>query len=327
MDIIKKKNNFYYKKTKNKVRDKKIIKHLKSLKIPPAYNNVELSSNKHNKIQAIGIDSKNRKQYIYNNDFITNQKKIKFGDLVYFGKKIKRIRKDMNFNIDSCIKKEASPYDFNTIISVILFIIDRCNFRVGCNKYKDLYNTYGVTTLNSNHFKFNKNSVDIEFIGKKGIINKDKIKNKKICSILDILAKNDNEYIFRYKDQKGDMYRVTEKHINKYLKKYHKAISVKMFRTWGSNYMLLRELLRFDIPRCTNEAKRNINTAIKKIAFNMHHTPNVSKKSYINNEIVNLYLLEQNTKFYRMLDFFRKTNGDLPNIDRLLNLIIQRLNI
>jgi DNA topoisomerase I len=326
MDIIKKKNNFYYKKTRNKVYDKKMLKRLRSVRIPPAYNNIEMSSDKQNKIQAIGTDSKNRKQYFYNNDFIESQKKLKFGDLVFFGKKIKRIRRDINHNIDECSKDNKSLYDFNTIISVILYIIDRCNFRVGCNKYKELYKTYGVTTLNNCHFKFNNNNVEIEFVGKKGIVNKDKIKNKKICSILDTLSKNSNEYIFRYRDKNGDMYRVTEKHINKYLKKYHKAITVKMFRTWSSNYMLLRELIRFDIPKSNNEAKKNITLAIKKIAHNMHHTPSVSKKSYINNEIINIYLLEHNTKFYRMLDFFRKTNGDLPNIDRLLNLIIQKLN-
>ena len=49
-------------------------------------------------------------------------------------------------------------------IATILFIIDRCNFRVGCEKYKDLYNSYGVT-LNSDHLVLN--TIRIQFTGKK----------------------------------------------------------------------------------------------------------------------------------------------------------------
>ena len=36
-----------------------------------------------------------------------------------------------------------------------LYLIDNCNFRIGSKKYKELYNSYGVTTL-SKHFKFLK---------------------------------------------------------------------------------------------------------------------------------------------------------------------------
>ena len=46
------------------------------------------------KVQAIGIDNKDRSQYIYNKEFIEKQSE-QFEDLTYFGK-IKRIRKDIN---------------------------------------------------------------------------------------------------------------------------------------------------------------------------------------------------------------------------------------
>ena len=56
----------------------------------------------------------------------------------------------------------------------------------------------------------------------------------------------------------------------------------------------------------------------------MHHTSVVSKKSYMNNEIIDLYL-KDSKKFERIVNFFRKKNGDLPKIDRLLNLILKYL--
>ena len=108
------------------------------LGIPPAYRNVRISLNPKDKVQAIGIDSKNRKQYIYSDLYKEEQSDVKFSDLIHFGKKLKRIRKNMMKLIMSCdsIDKLLS---LEYQIALIIFIIDRCNFRVGCEKYKDLY--------------------------------------------------------------------------------------------------------------------------------------------------------------------------------------------
>ena len=316
---------YFFKKSKKLVHEPILLNRINSLKIPPAYRDVYISQNINSKIQAIGIDSKNRKQYIYNQTHIENQKKIKFSDLIYFGKKIKRIRKDMNNNIKKCTTNPRFIYNKNCIISVILYLIDNCNFRVGCEKYKKLYNTFGVTTLNNSHFKFNKNNIKIEFIGKKGIVNKDHIVNKNICNIIKELCKNNDDYIFYYLDVNNNKYRINEKHINNYLKNYHKTITVKMFRTWSANYILLKELLNLDLPDSMEKATKNISIAVKKAAENLHHTKSVSKKSYMNNDIVNLYL-NNPLKFKRLIEFFRKTNGNLPSISRLLNLILTHLN-
>ena len=65
---------------------------------------MRISRNRKSKVLAIGEDSKQRKQYIYNPEHIDKQKDLKFSDLIYFGKKIKRIRKDILTNIDRCTK-------------------------------------------------------------------------------------------------------------------------------------------------------------------------------------------------------------------------------
>ena len=90
MNIIRKydgQNFYFYNKTKKKrVSDINSITRIKSLKIPPGYKNVVISNNSKSPIQATGIDSANRKQYIYNQDFIQEQQEIKFSDLIFFGK-------------------------------------------------------------------------------------------------------------------------------------------------------------------------------------------------------------------------------------------------
>lgn len=311
--------NYYDNKTKKRV-SKTMAKHINSLRIPPGYSKVKISKNRKSKVLAIGEDSKQRKQYIYNQEHVDKQKELKFSDLIYFGKKIKRIRRDVLANIERCSKNNVR--DKNCVISTILFLIDRCNFRVGCDKYKKLYNSYGVTTLNKNHFEFKNNKVSIEFVGKKGVINKSDVKHKNVCDVLHSLCdKNNKEYVFCYENN-GEIFRITERHINDFLKKYHKTLTVKMFRTWNANYILLKEILNHDIPNDEKGAKKNINSIVKKAAGNLHHSNHVSKKSYMNNEIIDLYMQEP-MKFKRLVDFFRKSNGNLPTIGRLLNLILK----
>lgn len=329
MDIIRKTNssgNFYYinKRSKKKIKNLNILKHIKSLKIPPAYKNVEISSNIDNKVQAIGIDSKDRPQYIYNKEYIEQQSEIKFEDLIIFGKKIKRIRKDILSNIKQCSSDNSKIQNKECLISLVLFFIDRCNFRVGNEKYKKLYNSYGVTTLNKQHFEFLKNYLKIQFIGKKGVLNQSKIDNKDVIKIMDKLCQFDFEYIFSYKDNKGQIFRITEKHINDFLKKYNKNLTVKMFRTWSANYMLVREILDHPLPNNSKEAIKYIREIIKKAAGKMHHSNNVSKKSYMNNKIIDLYL-EDPMKFREIINNFRRSNGELPTINSLLNKILQFL--
>ena len=330
MNIIrlfdKKTQKFIYKNkvSKKVVSEPKTLERIKSLKIPPAYTNVLISNNPQSKIQSIGVDTKKRKQYTYHPDHLEQQSKLKFNDLIVFGKKIKRIRKDIYANIVKCHSNPRLLYEKNCVISIVLYLIDFCNFRVGNEKYKKLYNSFGVTTLNSRHFKFNKNHTTIEFIGKKGVLNKNKVTNSNMCVLLKALCNNKDEYVFYYLDNKNNKYRITEKHINDFLKKYNDGLTVKMFRTWNANYMLLKELLNLGLPDTPSKANKNIRIAIKKAAKQMHHSSTVSKKSYMNSEIVELYL-KNPKKFKRLIEFFRKTNGNLPTINRLLNLILTHI--
>ena len=44
-----------------------------------------------------------------------------------------------------------------------------CNFRVGCQKYKELYESVGATTLMPEHLQLKPKSIMIHFKGKKGL--------------------------------------------------------------------------------------------------------------------------------------------------------------
>ena len=97
-----------------------------------------------------------------------------------------------------------------------------------------------------------------------------------------------------------------------------------MFRTWSANYMLLRSILDYPLPENTKEANKYIREIIRNAASKMHHTGNVSKKSYMNNKLIDLYL-ENPLKFKTIIEQFRRSNGSFPTISRMLNLFLKYL--
>ena len=109
--------------------------------------------------------------------------------------------------------------------------------------------------------------------------------------------------------------------INNFLKKYHKNLIPKMFRTWNGNNVLLRHLISKDKPENEKEIKKNLRDAIKKVSNELHNTMAVAKKSYLNSEIYTTYLLD-NDKFFEFLEKNKRENGDNKTTDRILTLFL-----
>jgi DNA topoisomerase I len=305
-------------KTKKRV-NKKTLNRIKSLRIPPSYKKVKISNSANDKVQSIGVDELGRKQYTYNPKFAEEQQEIKFKDLIQFGKKIKRIRKDYR----SIIESNLPIYNKNKIISIVLYLLDQCKFRIGSEEYKKKYNTYGATTINTNHILFKDNGAEIKFVGKKSVENTSIIKNESVIKILEKLCSQNKgkEYLFYYIDNQNETNNITAGQVTNYLKKYSKNLSPKMFRTWNGNSVLIKYLISKGVPINDKEIKKNLKEAIKKVAFELHNTVAVSKKSYCNSEIYTTYQNE-NHKFFEFIDLNRKENGDNKGTDRILTLFL-----
>jgi len=305
----KKTQKFVYLDTNNKlVKDPKIILRINKLRIPPGYHNVQIAEKPGQSLQAIGLDDKERKQYIYHPKFIQKMENEKFSDLIHFGNNIRQIRRNINNNI----KNLKSIDDKNKVINLILYLTDKCNFRVGNQKYCEDNKSYGLTTLNSKHFKFHNNNATIEFVGKKNVINSDTVSDNNIVKLLkQIVNKNKKiPYVFNYVDENKNIRNINSCDINNYLKQYHPNLTVKMFRTWRANHTFLQEICRRYINNGRsnkvevnqdNQIKNNIKEAIEIISDKLHNTPAVSKKSYLDSNIINIYQKNPN-KIYREIE-------------------------
>ena len=236
-----------------------------NIKIPPAYRNVYIyPEGKNNKILAYGYDSKNRKQIIYNQEFVKKQHEKKYKKILKLNKTFKNIIEDINKIIDS--NKYNDEYD----IAIIIYIIINCGFRIGNEKYKTENNSFGITTLLYKHLNFYKNDLTIDFIGKKGVRNISKCLNYNIIKYLKKKKKSNND------DNK--VFDITSNDVNIFLKKYNEKITSKDLRTWNANNLLIEYIKLPEIKTAKNPVKK----AIEKVAEKLHNTYHICVKSYIN---------------------------------------------
>ena len=273
----------YYDKRGNLLPKSKVKPYLKFY-IPPAYDDVKINMKK-DKVLAIGYDDKSRPQYIYDTKYKKSQSKKKFKKLISFGENYDKIYKRINSDLMSKNEKQRE-------ISTILMIIIDCNFRVGNNKYTRDNKSYGVSTLEKKHIKYDSGKLVIDFVGKKGVKNKCEITNDKIKKKLTKKKnrlKKKSDKVFSYK-RDGNKYHVSANDVNEYLKKLGNY-STKYFRTWNANIEFIKKA----------KTSKDMNECIEHVANKLHHTPAICKKDYLNNKLIEFYKNDPN-KFKKYFD-------------------------
>lgn len=277
----KKYNKLIYINRKGKeLKEKKKLELIQSYAIPPAWNDVVIDFNNKD-LFAVGIDDKGRKQYKYTINHNENSKKEKFCNLIHLGKYIDKIEKDVN----KIIRKNSDSELL--YIALIIKIILICNFRIGIEDNVKKYNSYGISTIEKKHLKFNK-EFKIEFNGKKGVFNSCVINEPVIQSIMKKLYKQRKNTIFIFNQKK-----IGIKEVNQYLQSFNDNISSKDLRTWNANIITIHELLKLKlkIPVHEKERKKVLNTIIKeKTAIELHHTPTVCKKEYLLYDLYEIFI-------------------------------------
>lgn len=256
-------------------------KRIKYLKIPPNWKFIQISKDPSSKIQVIGFDSKNRKQYIYHPLWVDFSKKTKYMKI-----------NDINFKkFENVIKKYSifnNEYSKNYLISNMLILMKDLNIRVGNEKYYEENNSVGLCTLTKNHYKKIKNNNEIIykliFKGKKGILH-EKILNTQHINFIENIYKLPGNLLFKY-EQKNINQKIYKKiisdDINNFLKKYVDInMTSKDIRTYCANNIYRKELNKF-LKNGFNEKKAKLN-ALKITSLALGNTPKVCRDSYINN--------------------------------------------
>ena len=284
--IIRKKQGkgFCYLINGNPVKKENVLKRIKSLVIPPMWKNVKISNLENGHLQAVGRDAKNRKQYLYHEDWKRIRNDTKFYKMYSFGKKLPLIRKQ----IDKDLNKKAWPKE--KVVALVIRLMEETHIRIGNSFYEKTNHTYGLTTLRKRHINIYKNKMQIEFVGKKGKKHCVTIQNKRVIKLVNSCEELPGWELFKYIDENGDRKTIKSNHINEYLQAICGSIyTAKDFRTWSASLSFFNALLELEKPETEKDIKSNILKGYEVAAATLGNTINVCKKYYVHPIIIKAY--------------------------------------
>lgn len=191
-------------------------------------------------------------------------------------KKIKKIRDINNDNMSS------DNYEVKQLATA-LFLIDKLALRVGNEKKTTEADTVGVTTLKIKNISILPNdTIKLDFLGKDSIryVNKFKIPS--------IVYKNLNDFCtYKDKDHNDDLFdMISSDTLNRYIKKFMKKLTSKVFRTYNASHLMQVELKKistkykdYDKPDKVQKLHHEYEMANLKVAKLCNHQKEISKSS------------------------------------------------
>ena len=304
-----KKTHRYYDKNNKEITDKKILEYIENMPpVPPAYTQVEFFYEKVPKILFQGRDTKGRLQQIYSPKWRANADKKKFENLISFGKYLPKIDADILKGIKS------TGLTKDKIICIMLRMVQLCGFRIGSLKYYHLNKSIGLATLMPKHITIKRGEMHIKFLGKKGVENNCIISDKLIINEISkfMNGKKNTDFIFSYYNKETKKEELTDgEDINLWLKKYNSDFTTKFFRTFSVNILFI-ELMKNPNPNTLTltARKKQLNEILKELSCSINNSPSICKKSYLNKDLVQLYL-EHPKKYNSLINNSTKNPIDI----------------
>jgi len=280
-------SGFYYVDAFGKrIGDEMSLERIKSLVIPPAWTCVRISPYTGSSLQAVGMDTTGRAQYLYHTKFSESQQKKKFSKIAGFGHHLPRLRSLTNEHI------ALDGFPREKVLAVMMRLINSLYIRVGTEKSAKHYRTYGITTFQNKHLTIGKRGeLVFEFVGKHHIKHKKVLVDEELATVMaELKALGAARKLFHYIDESGKPRPIKPSDLNNYIKAATAPeFSSKDFRTWGGSLLAavsLAEIGKADDEKLT---KKNIVRAVKDVSQQLGNTPAVCRGSYIHPAVIKAY--------------------------------------
>src|SRR3954462_8871751 len=149
-----------------RITDRETLDRVKSLVIPPAWEQVWIAPDPRGHIQATGVDAAGRKQYLYHPDWRAARDAEKFDRVLAASGRLPAVRRRLRTDLDT-----GRGMSRERVLAAIVSLLDLGMFRVGNDVYaaREEDPSFGLSTLRPEHVSTRKDCVQLAFPGKSGV--------------------------------------------------------------------------------------------------------------------------------------------------------------
>lgn len=273
------------------------LQRIRSLAIPPAYDQVWICPLPTGHMQATGRDARGRKQYRYHPQWHARQDDDKFERMMAFGEALPRLRR--------CVSKAlATPVGprpgRDIVMATLIRLLDTTLVRVGNEAYARDNRSYGLTTLRSRHAQVQGSHLALRFRGKSGVLHEVQLDDPRVAAIVRRCQDLPGQELFQYVDEDGAVHPVGSADLNEKIRQCcGEAFTAKDFRTWHATVHAWARLSPHANGTkaewaCKDHGvaarKRWVNDALREVADLLGNTLAVCRKSYVHPRVLDCAL-------------------------------------
>jgi len=287
------------------IHDPAELNRIRSLAIPPAWNDVWICPSPRGHIQAVGRDARRRKQYRYHSRWREVRDATKFEQLVAFAEGLPPLRR----RVGQDLRRSGLPRE--KVLATVVRLLEATLIRVGNEEYARANRSFGLTTLRDRHVDVTGQTLEFQFRGKSGKEHKVRLNDRRLAKIVKACQDIPGYELFRYVDDEGRPQTIDSADVNTYLREIAgRDCSAKVFRTWAATTEALTALRGLAPARSMAARQRNLIQVVKDAAAKLGNTPAICRKCYIHPAVIDSYL---SGALPRSLETLSRRTGTRPS--------------
>ncbi len=267
------------------IHDDETLARIRSLAIPPAWNDVWICPWPNGHLQATGRDAKGRKQYRYHPRWRQVRDEAKFERVVAFSRALPHIH-------DAVARDLALPgIPREKVLATVVALLEQSLIRVGNDEYASQNGSYGLTTLRKRHVEISGSQIRFSFRGKSGQHHEVDVSDRRVAGIVKRLRDLPGQQLFQYVDDDGQRHSIASDDVNAYLRDAAgEEFTAKDFRTWAGTILAAQALVEIGSFESEAEARHNVAAAMNTVASRLGNTPSVCRDCYVHPAIIDAYI-------------------------------------
>ena len=257
--------------------DEETLARIRSLAIPPAWEDVWICMDPWGHLQAVGTDAAGRKQYLYHERWRTRRDQAKFEHMLDFARALPSLRRDVARGL-----RQPEPTR-DRVLAGAVRLLDRGFFRIGSEAYAEQNESYGLATLLKRHARVRGPTVVFDYAAKGGARRIQELKDPDVARLVRVLKRRrgGSPELLAYRNGRRWV-DVKAADVNEFIKETTgDDFTAKDFRTWNATLLAAVALAVAEEPGTKTARTRAITSAVKTVAGYLGNTPAVCRSAYI----------------------------------------------
>jgi DNA topoisomerase IB len=242
---------------------------------------IAASPNAH--LQATGLDSKGRRQYLYHPLWRLRRDHEKYDDMLEFAGKLSQIRATTRSLLGGRLAERDQT------LALAIRLLDIGLFRIGWDRYARDNGHVGLTTLRRENVTLRGPEIHFDFVAKSGKRRRMTVRDPQAVAALAELKRRRGgpDELLVYRSEHG-WQRIHAPDVNNALRTWGDGpYSAKEFRTWSATVLAAVALAREH--KTGKRGPRAVSRAVRDVSAALGNTPAVARASYIDPRVITLF--------------------------------------